>query len=92
MIGEFASNEDKNDPDNSESRIINYIDNKERDKSRKAVWVKEAFDKIKNDYKRIKIFTWFNIDKEADWRVDSSNETLKAFRSAISDTYYKEKI
>lgn len=64
----------------------------EDDKPLKGKWVKDAFDKIKNDYKKIKIFTWFNIDKEADWRVDSSKETLDAFRSSISDPYFKESI
>lgn len=60
--------------------------------SRKAEWITDAFSKIKNEYKRIKIFTWFNIDKEADWRVDSSLQTFKAFRQALSDPYFKEKI
>ena len=61
-------------------------------KKRKSEWILDAFSKIKNEYKKIKIFTWFNIDKEADWRVDSSPQTLTTFRQALSDPYFKEKL
>ena len=54
----------------------------------KADWVEEAFYKIKTEYPGIKLFTWFHIRKEHDWRVNSSPETLKAFRSAMEDPYY----
>ncbi|WP_267241715.1 glycoside hydrolase family 26 protein [Streptomyces sp. PR69] len=33
-------------------------------------------------------FIWFNLDKETDWRVDSSPETLAAFREAARDQRY----
>jgi hypothetical protein len=56
--------------------------------SNKATWITDAFQKIKTDYPRIKIFTWFNINKELDWRVNSSPEALKAFREAMKDPYY----
>jgi hypothetical protein len=29
-------------------------------------------------------FTWFDFDKEADWRVDSSAATLDAFRTGLA--------
>jgi len=54
----------------------------------KADWIKDAFTKIKNEYPRIKIFTWFHINKECDWRVNSSQEALAAFREAMKDPYY----
>jgi len=54
----------------------------------KASWVTDAFKKIKTEYPRIKIFTWFNINKELDWRVNSSPESLDAFRKAMKDPYY----
>ncbi|WP_430936633.1 glycoside hydrolase family 26 protein [Saccharicrinis sp. 156] len=54
----------------------------------KADWIKDAFNKIKNDYPRIKIFTWFHINKECDWRVNSSDEALSAFKQAMKDPYY----
>ncbi|MBN1597487.1 MAG: hypothetical protein JW894_04295 [Bacteroidales bacterium] len=55
----------------------------------KAAWITDAFNKIKTEYPRIKIFTWFHIKKELDWRVNSSPEALKAFQDAMDDTYYK---
>ena len=54
----------------------------------KAAWITDAFGKIKNEYPRIKIFTWFNINKELDWRVNSSPEALQAFTTAMRDPYY----
>lgn len=54
----------------------------------KAAWITDAFNKIKSEYPRVKIFTWFNINKELDWRVNSSPEALKAFQEAMKDPYY----
>jgi hypothetical protein len=54
----------------------------------KAAWIGDAFQKIKTDYPRVKIFTWFNINKELDWRVNSSPAALRAFREAMKDPYY----
>ena len=54
----------------------------------KAAWITDAFTKIKTEYPRIKIFTWFNINKELDWRVNSSPEALSAFIEAVKDPYY----
>lgn len=56
--------------------------------SNKAGWITEAFQKIQSDYPRVKMFTWFNINKELDWRVNSSPEALKAFSQAMQDNYY----
>ncbi|WP_297766135.1 glycoside hydrolase family 26 protein [uncultured Muriicola sp.] len=54
----------------------------------KAAWVRDAFTKIKTEYPRLKIFTWFNINKELDWRVNSSPEALSTFRTAMQDPYF----
>ena len=54
----------------------------------KAAWVRDAFNKIKTEYPRLKIFTWFNINKELDWRVNSSPKALSAFREAMQDPYF----
>jgi beta-mannanase len=54
----------------------------------KADWISDAFSKIENEYPRVKIFTWFHINKEHDWRVNSSPEALKAFQKALSDPYF----
>ncbi len=60
----------------------------EHENSNKAAWITDAFDKIKTTYPRVKIFTWFNINKELDWRVNSSPEALKAFKEAMQDPYF----
>jgi hypothetical protein len=60
----------------------------ELDGKNKATWIKESFDEMKADYPRIKIFTWFNIKKELDWRVNSNPEAYKAFLDAMKDPYF----
>ncbi|MEJ6711479.1 MAG: glycosyl hydrolase [Flavobacteriales bacterium] len=54
----------------------------------KALWIQDAFDKIKNDYTRIKLFVWFQINKELDWRVNSSDAALLKFKEGIKDPYF----
>lgn len=58
----------------------------------KAEWIRDAFSKIKTNYPRIKLFNWFNINKERDWRINSSLSSEKALRQAISDSYFVEKM
>jgi len=53
----------------------------------KAKWVENAFSLLKS-FPSIKAFTWFNINKETDWRIWSSKESLEAFQIAMSDKYY----
>lgn len=61
----------------------------------KASWITDAFSKIENSYPKIRIFNWFNIkkyeaavNKIVDWKVDSSTDSLDAFKTAISDDYF----
>ncbi len=54
----------------------------------KAAWIQDAFNKIKTKYKKIKAIYWFNTNKEHDWRVDSDENSLKAFRDAVKDPYF----
>ncbi|MFH1826426.1 MAG: glycosyl hydrolase [bacterium] len=58
----------------------------------KAEWIKDAFERIKNSYPKVKIVCWFNINKERDWRVDSSNSALKSFRRAIKDSHFSQNL
>lgn len=58
----------------------------------KADWIKDALFKIKNDYPRVKMFVWFNINKEMDWRINSSPEAHMAFKKALRDTFFIGKI
>jgi endoglucanase len=54
----------------------------------KAAWVKEAFSVIRNKYPQIRAIIWFHIDKETDWRINSSKASLKAYREAVADDYW----
>ncbi len=54
---------------------------------KKAGWITDIFTAIKAN-PRIKVYSWFNINKEKDWRVDSSKAALKAFKKAMSDPYF----
>jgi beta-mannanase len=54
----------------------------------KSQWVTDAFRRIKEAYPLIKAFVWFDIVKETDWAIDSSSESLEAFRQAMRDPYY----
>ena len=54
----------------------------------KAEWITDAFSQIKNNYTRVKLFCWFNINKERDWRVDSSTAAALAVKQALQDEYF----
>ena len=50
----------------------------------KAAWITNAFARLPVRFPRIEIVTWFNIQKETDWPVDSSPASLTAFRAAVA--------
>ncbi len=54
----------------------------------KSAWITNAFDRIKGNYPEIRAFYWFDINKECDWRVESSAESLSVFTQAISGTMF----
>jgi len=70
MIAEFASTErTANDPDGVT----------------KAAWIKDAISRISSpDYRRIRAFFWFNIEKDRDWRIETSAQSLRAFQDAAA--------
>lgn len=49
----------------------------------KASWVTELLNSTR--YPRISTFVWFNIEKERDWRMNSSPGVLSAFRTGFAD-------
>jgi hypothetical protein len=57
----------------------------------KADWIVETFTRIK-DYPAIKLFSWYNINKELDWRVNSSPAALAAFKKMMSDPFFESDI
>jgi len=46
----------------------------------KAAWISEALERLFSEFTRVQAVVWFNVDKECDWRIDSSPDSLGAFR------------
>ena len=59
-----------------------------KDGGDKAAWVADTFERLEHDYPQIKAIIWFHINKETDWRIDSSPESLAAFQAALEDNDY----
>lgn len=57
----------------------------------KAAWISDTFQKIRADYPQIRAIIWFHISKETDWRIDSSDAALEAYRNAVADDYWLAK-
>jgi hypothetical protein len=55
----------------------------------KAAWIEETYLKtIPEKFPRIAGVIWFNDDKERDWRVNSSQASLDAYRKVVASTLY----
>jgi len=59
-----------------------------KDGFNKADWVITTFNQMKK-YPALKLYSWFHIKKELDWRVNSSPEVLGAFKAMMSDPYFR---
>ena len=53
----------------------------------KPFWLKSFFEELKTNFPRIKMWFWFNTNKETDWRFDPDETSLKVFREGMSDAY-----
>lgn len=53
----------------------------------KAAWIGEAFEVLRRQ-PRVRAALWFNLDKETDWRIDSSRESLEAFRAGTRHGHF----
>lgn len=49
----------------------------------KAAWIRDLFATLAA-HPEIRGFTWFHLDKETDWRIDSSAASLDAFRAGLA--------
>ena len=58
----------------------------------KMDWITDAFAKIQSSYPRVKAFCWFNINKERDWRVNSSPSAEAAYKQALQGSYFLDTI
>jgi endoglucanase len=55
----------------------------------KGAWVRDAYDRMLRD-PQIVGAVWFNMHKEANWRVDSSPSSLAGYRAALKPTLVAE--
>ncbi len=53
----------------------------------KGQWFIDMNDDIKKLFPRLKLYNYFEINKEADWRIASSPESQKAFQEIMRDTF-----
>ncbi len=51
----------------------------------KERWLEEAFAILKKRFSRIKALVWFNVNKECDWRIESSFQSWSAFRRGLTN-------
>ncbi len=51
----------------------------------KADWITDAFQSIRVNFPQIRGLIWFHIAKETDWRINSSDEALQAYKDAVAD-------
>lgn len=54
----------------------------------KAAWIDDMHQQLKTTFTAIKAVVWFDINKETDWRIDSSPPTLAAYRAMALDPYF----
>lgn len=52
----------------------------------KAQWITDSFNRIESSYNKIFAEVWFSHDKETDWRINSSESALSAYKNAIKIT------
>lgn len=49
----------------------------------KATWIRDGLGEHIHTYSNVAGWIWFNEDKETDWRVNSDNTSLEAFRAVL---------
>ncbi|MGH9010771.1 MAG: glycoside hydrolase family 26 protein [Acidimicrobiia bacterium] len=60
----------------------------ERAPGEKAQWLTDAREALKTQFPGIKAIVYFDANKEHDWRVTSSAETLAAYRDMANDPWF----
>ncbi|MES1209191.1 MAG: glycosyl hydrolase, partial [Pseudomonadota bacterium] len=54
----------------------------------KAAWIAAVRPALENTFPAIKALVWFQMNKETDWRADSSPAALSAFVTMAKDPYF----
>ena len=54
----------------------------------KAAWIDDARSQMETNFTAFRALTWFEADRECDWRVESSPASLSAFQTLAQDPYF----
>ncbi|MFN2543574.1 MAG: glycosyl hydrolase [Actinomycetota bacterium] len=54
----------------------------------KGSWISSAASAMRTSFPSIAAFVWFDVDKEQDWRADSSSGAMQAYRSVAQAPYF----
>jgi Beta-mannanase len=54
----------------------------------KAAWITNGFARLLTDLPQVKALIWFDANKETDWRVNSSANSLAAFRAVAASSAF----
>ncbi|HEX8832761.1 MAG TPA: glycosyl hydrolase [Abditibacteriaceae bacterium] len=55
----------------------------------KPAWIRDMDKQIRTNFPRLSGVVWFEVQKEADWRMASSLDSLKASRAVWNQNYYQ---
>jgi beta-mannanase len=54
----------------------------------KSAWINAIIPAMKGQFPMLRAFVWFHVNKENDWRYDSTTSSLDAFRAMANDPYF----
>jgi hypothetical protein len=54
----------------------------------KAAWINAIIPAMQSEFPMIRGLVWFHVDKENDWRYDSTQSSLDAFIAMANDPYF----
>ena len=54
----------------------------------KAEWIKTLFLQLEYNFPKVRAFAWFNVNKERDWRIESSTDAQNAYRIGVASNYF----
>ena len=54
----------------------------------KAAWITAILPALQTSFPGIRAFAWFQMNKETDWRIDSSPAAQAAFVTMVNDPYF----
>ena len=54
----------------------------------KAAWIKDIPGYLKSSLRDIDLIIWFDENKETDWRIKSSKQSLQAFKKIVQDPLF----